>query len=195
LLYGGVMTRRIFLLLTFTAVACTAGHEGTADSSGSSAAADAERVRGSEWVVTTHGAGPLRIGMSIDEARAAARGALAAPSNSDPSACTYVPIAGAPKGIAVMVEGGRVVRIDVDSGSVPTAEGARVGDTEERIRTIYPGDVTIAPHKYTNGHYLTVRPKSAADSVNRIVFETDGRAVTRYRVGVPPPVEYVEGCG
>lgn len=173
------MTRRILLPLAFAALACTAEpHDASV----------------SPWVVTTHGAGPLRVGMSIEKARAAVRDTHPA-SNSDANACNYVSIAGTPKGIVVMVEGGRIVRIDVDSSSVPTAEGARVGDSEERIRTIYAGEVTASPHKYTNGHYLTVRPKSVADSANRIIFETDGRAVTRYRVGVRPAVEYVEGCG
>jgi hypothetical protein len=30
---------------------------------------------------------------------------------------------------------------------------------------------------------------------NRIVFETDGKKVVKYRSGRLPAVEYVEGCG
>ena len=94
-----------------------------------------------------------------------------------------------------MIEGGRVVRLDVNSGSVPTAEGIRVGDTEDRVKSTYGNRVTVTPHTYTAGHYLTVRTSAQSDSAYRIVFETDGRVVTKYRVGTVPSVEYVEGCG
>ena len=100
-----------------------------------------------------------------------------------------------PAGVRVMVEQQRVARIDVFEGAVQTAKGARIGDSEERIKRLYPNQVTVSPHKYTDGHYLTVVPTEAADSAYRIVFETDGRRVLRYRAGTRPQVEYVEGCG
>jgi hypothetical protein len=75
-----------------------------------------------------------------------------------------------------------------------TAEGARVGDSEARIKEIYGDRVTVQPHKYLpNGHYLVVA--AAGDAANRIVFETDGKVVTTYRAGRRPEVENVEGCG
>lgn len=60
--------------------------------------------------------------------------------------------------------------------------------------SLYPGQVTVQPHAYTDGHYLVVTPPAAADSSFRIVFETDGQKVLRYRSGLVPAVEYVEGC-
>lgn len=58
---------------------------------------------------------------------------------------------------------------------------------------MYPGRVEVQPHKYTGpeGHYLSVSVPS--DTLLRIIFETDGRVVTRYRAGRRPAVEYVEG--
>ena len=109
-------------------------------------------------------------------------------------ACGYAASDRLPEGVKVMMEGARVVRLDVVSGDVPTAEGARIGDTEARIQKLYPGRVTVQPHKYTDGHYLTVRPAVASDTTHLIVFETDGRAVLRYRGGQKPQVEYVESC-
>jgi hypothetical protein len=79
-------------------------------------------------------------------------------------------------------------------GTVPTSAGARIGDTEATIKKLYKGQVTVSPHKYTDGHYLTVVPKAPADSAFRIVFETDGTRVLQYRGGRRPQVEYVEGC-
>jgi hypothetical protein len=93
-----------------------------------------------------------------------------------------------------MVEGGRIARFDVDSGRVRTAAGAGIGDTEDQVRRLYSGHVSITPQKYTAGHYLTVTP-DAADSSYAIVFETSGGKVTRFRAGRRPQVEYVEGCG
>jgi hypothetical protein len=94
----------------------------------------------------------------------------------------------------VMLAGDTVVRFDVLDKGIATAEGARVGDTEERIRQLYQGRVAEQPHKYVpGGHYLVVTP--AGESVERIVFETDGHVVTKYRAGRRPEVENVEGCG
>ena len=56
------------------------------------------------------------------------------------------------------------------------------------------GRVTVQPHKYTNGHYLVVRSATAADTTHRIIFETDGKVVTRFRSGRMPEVAWVEGC-
>jgi hypothetical protein len=92
-----------------------------------------------------------------------------------------------------MVVNGQVARVEVSNAAVATTAGARVGDTEARITALYPGRVQTTPHKYTDGRYLTVRG-AAADSVHRLVFETDGQRVTRYRGGRMPEVEWVEGC-
>ena len=72
----------------------------------------------------------------------------------------------------------------------------RVGDSEESVRSAYAERVTTTPHKYDpSGHNLTVTPASAADSMFRIVFETNGQRVIRFRAGRLPAVQYVEGCG
>jgi len=88
----------------------------------------------------------------------------------------------------------RIGRVDVDSGAVATSTGARIGDSEDRIKSLYPNRVTVSPHEYTDGHYLTVESGSEADSLYRIIFETDGKRVLNYRAGTRPSVEYVEGC-
>ena len=146
-------------------------------------------------VVTEHGIAPLAVGMTIAEATAALKTGLVAAPGADTSACAYLQWSDAPEGLRVMTAGGRIARIDVNSGSIATAQGARVGDTEQRIDSLYKGRVASTPHKYTKGHYLTVSPASKSDSAYRIVFETDGQRVTKYRAGRRPEVELVEGCG
>ncbi len=94
-----------------------------------------------------------------------------------------------------MIIDGRVARVDLQPGAtIRTAEGAGIGDTEERIHALYPGRVEVQPHHYVDGHYLIVRPVTPADSSHRIIFETDGKRVTSYRTGRLPEVRWIEGC-
>lgn len=145
-----------------------------------------------EWVVRPTGAGSVTIGMTLSELAAHMRAATDTANLNDN--CDYVTVAGAPDSVLFMVEQGRLVRVDVTGGSTATAEGAKVGDEASRIIQLYP-QARRTPHKYTDGFYLTVLPGAPRDTLHRYVFETDGQRVTRYRAGIFPPVEYVEGCG
>lgn len=78
---------------------------------------------------------------------------------------------------------------------VTSLSGAKIGDTEARIKSLYPGQIEVTPHKYlSNGHYLTFVPKNSQDQANRLIFETDGSRVTAFRSGKLPEVSWVEGC-
>jgi hypothetical protein len=128
--------------------------------------------------------------MSLDDAGAALGAQLPEPGNRE---CDHVR---PPQmsGVLLMAVGGQIARVEVTDSTIATEAGARVGDTEARINQLYPGRVQTGPHKYTDGHYLVVRRNAGADTVHRIVFETDGQRVTRYRSGRMPEVEWVEGC-
>jgi hypothetical protein len=144
-----------------------------------------------DMTVTEYGIGPIRAGMTVAQANAAIGGGFAAPKG-ETSGCAYAVLTKAPHGLWVMLEDGRVARVEVRSGSIATSTGARIGDSEARIKQLYPG-VATTPHKYVaGGHYLTVM---GSDPANRIVFETDGSKVTMFRSGRTPEVENVEGCG
>jgi hypothetical protein len=158
------------------------------------APADTSRAptpRPSDMTVTENGIGPIHAGMTVAQANAAIGGGFAAPKGGT-SGCKYAVLTKAPRGLWVMLQDGRVARVEVRSGSIATSTGAHIGDTEARIKQLYPG-VAITPHKYVaGGHYLTV---TGSDPANRIVFETDGSRVTTFRSGRTPEVENVEGCG
>lgn len=143
-----------------------------------------------QWTVTETGIGPLRIGMNSQESLYPSGGGFIAEDIPRSSASCWQgrPMRG-PSGISVMWSSGSIARVDVDYGSVATAAGARIGDSEIRIRELYP-QVKITKRKDTKGHYLTVCP----DNDHQIVFETDGRRVIRYRAGRKPEVEWAEGC-
>ena len=129
--------------------------------------------------------------MTADDARRV----LGLPAGKGSEGCSYLGgTAGTRLHANVMLSNDTVVRFDVLDSAIATAEGARVGDTEARIRQLYQGRVVEQPHKYVaGGHYFVVSPAGATGQ--RIVFETDGRVVTRYRAGREPEVENVEGCG
>jgi hypothetical protein len=148
----------------------------------------------STHLLSEHGLGVLRIGMTAAAAQAALGGDLQIEEplspEDGPEACRYARSGSVPG--FVMFEGLEVVRIDADS-TVSTAAGARIGQTEAEVLALYPG-ARVLPHHYVEGHYLVVIPGAPADTVHRLVFETDGQRVTALRGGVYPPVEYVEGC-
>jgi hypothetical protein len=144
---------------------------------------------GDAWAVTPNAAGPIVIGASLTDALPNLEGSVDTAAIAD--GCAYVSARGAPEGLKFMVEERRVVRAEVASGATATAEGAKIGDTEESILARYPS-ARRSPHKYTDGSYLIVL--APADTVRRYVFETDGTVVTQIRAGLAPQVEYVEGC-
>jgi hypothetical protein len=148
----------------------------------------------SDLALNEEGLGQIQIGMTLDDA--VNMGLL----NERPDLkvdCDFVyPAVGAgvPDGVSVMVIRGKIARIDVDTGAVTTEDGARIGDTEDRVKSIYGDDVQVEPLKYIEGgHYMTVLGDSASAG-NALVFETDGKRVTRFRAGRLPEVKWVEGC-
>ena len=102
---------------------------------------------------------------------------------------------GIPIDVGVMIVRGKVARIDIDTGSVTTEDGVKIGDTEDRVKSVYGDELHVQPHKYIEGgHYMIVKGDSASAG-KEIVFETDGKRVTMFRAGRLPEVEWVEGCG
>jgi hypothetical protein len=154
------------------------------------ALASNEQTPASAVAATFDGVGRARIGTPVSQLREIGP----VPRSAGDAACRMVTLDWLPPGLHVMLSHDSVTRIDADSTSkVRTVDGAGVGDTEARIRQLYPA-VETQPHKYVaNGHYLSVG--SANDSTRRIVFETDGNTVKSYRIGRRPEVDFVEGCG
>lgn len=147
--------------------------------------------------VYINGIGAVRVGMSVAEASKAASTRLVRENGYQTnSSCFYVTPQREPKGIGFMVVGDRIARVDVwKNKSITTLSGAKIGDTEAKIKSLYPGQIQVTPHKYVPaGHYLTFVPKDRADRNYRVIFETDGKRVTQFRSGKRPEVEYVEGC-
>jgi len=144
--------------------------------------------------LTVRGLGPVRVGMTLSEASAAA-GTEIVPERGASDSCSYATPKGGPEGVSFMVVSGRVARIDVSGGAVKTLSGAAIGDTEAAVQAMYSGQLQASPHKYVPaGRYLTLVPTGADDANFRLILETDGSKVTRFRAGRAPEVSFVEGC-
>ncbi|WP_139207483.1 lectin [Phytopseudomonas flavescens] len=97
-------------------------------------------------------------------------------------------------GTSFMLENGLFVRYDIDTRERKAPRGLQVGSSAQQIRSTYPGQFEEQPHKYVEGA-RTFIVKPFADNEARLVFETDANGlVTRWRIGMPPAVFYVEGC-
>jgi hypothetical protein len=94
-----------------------------------------------------------------------------------------------------MIADGKFARFSTESPKYAAPGGGRIGMSKAEIARLYAA-VEAQPHKYTDGEYLRV--KDPAGGAGVLVFETDAQGdaakVTEWRVGVPPQVDYVEGC-
>jgi hypothetical protein len=144
------------------------------------------------------GFGRAKVGMTVNAASSAAATRLVSLDGKKilSKGCSYVKPKTEPQGIQFMLTDGRIARVDVvNNKQITTVSGAKIGDTEAKIKSLYPGKIKVTPHKYvTGGHYLTFTSDSPNYKNYRVVFETDGNRVTRYRAGKLPEVEFVEGC-
>ncbi|MBC7897636.1 MAG: hypothetical protein H7066_19615 [Cytophagaceae bacterium] len=184
------MTRhRAPLLLAAAFVVACGGRSEQQAASTDSAAVPADTA----WTVSTTGFGPAHIGLTLAQLNTALGESLTLHDPIDPS-CGHVSPRAFPAGVSLMIVDDSVARVEVDTAGVRTADGAQVGDSEQSVLALYVGRVQVMPHKYTGpeGHYLVV--SAPGDTMSRIVFETDGQRVERYRAGRRPAVDYVEGC-
>ena len=152
---------------------------------------------GADDRVGLDGIGPVLVGMTLEEASAAAgQPVVEVPGSgagADPAACYFAePQSGEPK-ISFMVVDGAIGRVDVDEGStVLTISGVGVGAPESAVLAAYGERIVVEPHPYDEaGHNLRYVPDDPARS---LVFETDGATVLRYRSGLAEPVGFIEGC-
>lgn len=143
------------------------------------------------------GYGDLRFGMGVDEAKQAWGGELQGAPPDEAGGCHYLSPKWVkqPSDFAFMFEGGKFVRYDVGTAKEAAPGGGKVGMTAAEIERLYPGRVEVLPHHYLydeGGKYLRIASDAGGKGV--LLFETDGKAVTEWRVGMPPQVDYVEGC-
>ncbi len=136
------------------------------------------------------GVGPIRVGMTLKELRAAIGESLAA-DEPDEYGCSYaLPNEGC-NDVLILLTDGVVRLISIFTPEYSTVSGARVGDTEKHVQDIYHDRLVVTAHSYVDGHYLTL---TSHDGKYALVFETADGVITSYRIGRYPEVGYIEGC-
>jgi hypothetical protein len=146
------------------------------------------------------GYGGLTFGIAAADMEEAWGGALEAPGPvEDAAACHYLrPKRGSRSDNDpwFMVEGGKFVRYDIRADTELAPGGGKIGMRKDELLRLYAGKVEEQPHKYTDGQYLRIEDPAGGKGV--LVFETDGKdadsKALRWRIGVAPQVDYVEGC-
>lgn len=152
--------------------------------------------RPAEGTISFAGFGPARFGAESEQVRIGWGGDLGDARPSEPGGCYYLvpqPMGAEGYRTAFMIEGERFVRIDVRDASVTAPGGARVGMTVDEVRALYPA-LEEQPHKYDPaGKVLRVADPGGGEAALVLEVDAQGR-VDEWRVGLPPQVDYVEGC-
>lgn len=155
--------------------------------------------------LTAEGWESLRIGMTRAEI-VEALGEDANPDavgGPDPDTCDQFRPERAPESMLLMVESDRLTRISLtDPSEIMTDKGLRVGDTAERVKSVYGDQAQVTPHKYQDApaEYVTVWSRGGGEgyvedeTARGIVYEigSDGTVMAIHAGG--PSIQYVEGC-
>ena len=147
-------------------------------------------------VVTLRALGPVRIGMSAQEASSSAGLQLRQDfGRQSTSTCHYVTAGAALRGVAFMVVDDLIARIEIDSPSpVATRSGVRIGTSADDLREVYTDNIQRANDAVLDGEALAFVPNDDFDADFRIYFEIEDGKVARYRLGIKPAIDYLRGC-
>ena len=135
--------------------------------------------------------GPIRIGATVAELTSEG---LKVASRDEPmpgSTCSYARFKDLPN-VAAMLDGEKIVRIDISGKQHEGPHGLRIGQSEadalSRLRT---AKVDLHPYTGPEGHYLILHKDGAPYG---LIAETDGKTVLRWRIGQWEQVQWVESC-
>ncbi len=141
----------------------------------------------------TNGIGPVLTGMSLEEAIEAS-GLRFKTGSAGNGGCKDVQPIGGPKNLWFMVNDGSIAVAYVRNPAIKTLRGAKIGDSESKIRSMYPGQLKPAESLSLSMKNLQFVPKDADDRNYRIVFSFRKGNLVGFRSGRLPEVLWVEGC-
>ena len=139
------------------------------------------------------GLGAVKIGMKVADVERALSIPLAVDSfgNKDMPCERVWPSSGSAQ-VHFLAVKGTIQRIDIEDQSIATEQGAKIGDSEARIRSLYHEQILERPDPdFPEGHYLIV---TSPDGKRAFLFATDGDVVLTYRVGLRSSIENIAGC-
>jgi hypothetical protein len=153
-------------------------------------AAEPEKLDGNA-VISTRGVGPIELGMTIAEARKAAKTGIVGGSEVT-TGCRHDTVLPRRFGLTTLRYKGKIRVLYVRRTAMPTAKGIRVNDSLNRLRSKY-------------GSKLIERPSDV--SAETRIFELHGKGtreiqfsvsaadrITQIATGLRPEVDFSEGC-
>jgi hypothetical protein len=145
------------------------------------------------------GIGPVLVGMTLEEASAAAGMPIRIVPGSDrpgTGACAHARAECGPEGLHFMVVNGRIVRAEVSGVPIRTLSGIGTGNSEADVQATYPGRISVQPNPYTGhrgGRDLVYVPDESSRHL-ALLFQTDAGQVTSFRSGLLEAVMAPERC-
>lgn len=161
--------------------------------SGGSEIAQAQVSLTTESRLGTNGIGPVLTGMSLEEAIEAS-GLKFKTGSVGNAGCRHVQPIGGPKDLSFMVNNGSIAVANVSNPAIKTLRGAKIGDSEAKIRSMYSRQLKPADSLSLSTKNLQFVPKDADDRNYRIVFSFRKGNLVSFRSGRLPEVLWIEGC-
>lgn len=184
------------LMTSILALSACSDADNTPAKTASAAQSSPPKLQESADLSPLAGFASARFGSDEAAVRAAWKGSLRDAGGTSDSCRQLVQDPAPAKGFGTsfMLENGTFVRYDIDSRERKAPRGLQVGSSAQQIRATFPSHFEEQPSKYVKGgRDFIVKPY--VDTEARLIFETDSDGiVTRWRIGMPPAVFYVEGC-
>jgi hypothetical protein len=155
---------------------------------------DARSPDPSRWTIQPSQFGPLPIPSTFARAASVLGEQLVVPSDPEDASCSYIRPKRLRSGVSLMIKFDTIVRVDIDTTGVLTTDGVGVGDTEERVLTVYHGHAKVDESPYSGPEGHDIRVRLANDSAHALIFQTWKGRVYSFRAGRFPEVAYIEGC-
>ena len=148
-------------------------------------------------IISFNGFGTAKFGGNGESVRMSWGAPLLATKPAEGASCITLnmdPIPANNRVISFMFEHGKFVRYDIYNSRFVAPGDLVVGDDANTILAQHSSQVEIQPHKYIEGgRTFTVSPTKGK---TRLIFEVDAsNKIISWRIGLPPQVYYVEGCG
>jgi hypothetical protein len=126
--------------------------------------------------LSTAGVGPVKLGMTLAEARAAYVDLISTESDSGPG-CYFARAASVP-GLTFMLRDGKIIRVDVAApADLKTVDGFKRGDDGAAVKAFYAakkGGVSDVPLASATGATLLAAPAFGNnDDAPRLAYEVD----------------------
>jgi hypothetical protein len=160
---------------------------------GFSTIAQAQVTLTTESRLGTNGIGPVLTGMTLKEAIEAS-GLRFKTSAAGNGSCRHVHPIGGPRELSFMVNNGSIAVANVSNPAIKTLRGEQIGDSESKIRSMYPGQLKPAESLSVRTKNLQFVPRDVEDRNHRIVFSFRQGKLVNFRSGRLPEVLWVEGC-